>query len=592
MSRSAAHADVATVAMTMGLEALEAQDGELWFRREKDAESPWMRVHPANGEGVVMSPVATASAAVEEVLRSREPTVLRQGSALEGGAGFEGDGEAGLLVGVPLSVAGRSLGAWVFRMEGKQLWTETDKAFALAIVHQGALALERARLYEDAQQLALTHQRWAQRSNLLADLGYEIAEATAEFPRLTLTIVQFLARRFQGAGFLRLLDDDGTRFGHVVAWHDDETLREKMRLAASVPSHPTVEESYASVWLNSEKPVWFPRLQEEVRQAWFPQECQPFLREVEPQDLLVAPLRCRGIIRGILGFFRLPGQPMLTEADRSLLEEIAARVAMTLDNARLLRAREEAVQLRDDFLSIAGHELKTPLTSLMLQAAALSKGARGDAERAKLAERADRMAVSGGRLAKLIDELLDVSRLGAGRFTLEREPLDLRIMVAECLDQMRDDIARSKCEVALTQAGEVQGAWDRARMLQVIGNLLSNALKYGPGRPIQVHLHGDPRCVRLSVRDHGIGIAVEDQARIFHRFERAVSPRHFGGLGLGLWIVRLVVEAHGGNIRVESLPQQGSRFEVTLPRTEEAKVHREEMRPWHATGSLEEHGSR
>ena len=113
-----------------------------------------------------------------------------------------------------------------------------------------------------------------------------------------------------------------------------------------------------------------------------------------------------------------------------------------------------------------------------------------------------------------------------------------------------------------------RGKWDRLRLDQIVTNLLSNAMKYGSGEPIEVAMTGTPEAVRLEVRDHGIGIAPEHQSRIFDRFERAVSGRHYGGLGLGLWIVRQILDALGGSIRVRSAPGEGSTFTVELPRAQ------------------------
>jgi signal transduction histidine kinase len=228
---------------------------------------------------------------------------------------------------------------------------------------------------------------------------------------------------------------------------------------------------------------------------------------------------------------------------------------------------EEAIRVRDAFLSIAGHELKTPLTTLQLQMQSMGRmalsGKPMDVDKSlHKIEAAHRQTE---RLAVLIGQLLDVSRINAGRLRLDLQPVDLAALVRDVSARFEDEGERVGSELVVRAAGRWVGRWDRERLDQVLTNLLSNALKYGRGKPVEISLDGDEQYARLVVRDHGIGIAPEDQARIFDRFERAVSDRHYGGLGLGLWIVREVVAALGGTIRVESTPGEGSLFTVELP---------------------------
>ncbi len=170
------------------------------------------------------------------------------------------------------------------------------------------------------------------------------------------------------------------------------------------------------------------------------------------------------------------------------------------------------------------------------------------------------------RLGHLVNELLDVTRLNAGRLTLARAPVDLAALAREVVERMQQQLADARCRTQLDLEGPVVGDWDASRMEQVLINLLSNAHQVRRGRP---HSRRRARARALArvlvVRDHGMGIAEADQARIFERFERAVSVRNFGGLGLGLYIVRWIVTSHGGTIRVESKPGAGATFIVELP---------------------------
>jgi signal transduction histidine kinase len=225
--------------------------------------------------------------------------------------------------------------------------------------------------------------------------------------------------------------------------------------------------------------------------------------------------------------------------------------------------------VRDDFLHVAGHELKTPLAALLLQLDGMLRQAqRGQfaAQPELLRERLVKTRTQAQRLERLVGELLDVSRLSSGQLVLELEEVDLAGLAREVTERLGEQAQRAGC--ALTVSGPeapVVGRWDRLRVDQVLTNLLANAFKYGVGKPIELRLERVGPAARVVVRDHGIGIAAADQARIFERFERAVSDSHYGGLGLGLWICRQIVEALGGTIAVESALGQGSTFVVMLP---------------------------
>jgi two-component system OmpR family sensor kinase len=225
------------------------------------------------------------------------------------------------------------------------------------------------------------------------------------------------------------------------------------------------------------------------------------------------------------------------------------------------------VRLRDDFLSIAGHELRTPLTALQLQLQGLVRNARKPSP-PPVADLVDRLEKASGhvaRLERLINELLDVSRITTGRMGMHREEIDLAALAREVIERFADDSERAHAPVALSAPAPVVGHWDRLRIDQVLTNLVANAIKYGAGQAIDVEVAREDGRAVVRVRDHGIGIGPAAQERIFGRFERAVSERHFGGLGLGLWIARQIVEAHGGAITVRSTPGRETLFTVELP---------------------------
>jgi PAS domain S-box-containing protein len=234
-----------------------------------------------------------------------------------------------------------------------------------------------------------------------------------------------------------------------------------------------------------------------------------------------------------------------------------------------------AVKLRDEFLSIASHELRTPITSLQLQVERLGRTLAPPAEAApseRTARAVDVALRQTHHLTEMVNSLLDVSQIAAGRLALDPHATDLGPVVREAVDRLQQPATERGSPISLEIDGALSGRWDALRLQQVVTNLVSNAIKYGAGKPIQVGLRGGASGVELSVRDQGIGIAPEHLPRVFERFTRFVSSRNYGGFGLGLWIAREIVRAHGGSVRVESEPGQGALFVVQLPNNQRASA--------------------
>lgn len=234
------------------------------------------------------------------------------------------------------------------------------------------------------------------------------------------------------------------------------------------------------------------------------------------------------------------------------------------------RNLEQAVRARDEFIGIASHELRTPITSMKLHLEMLQRAdARGQAD-AFAPERVRRVMAQSARslerLTRLVEEMLDSSRLQSGRLTITREPVDLCEVVGEVIERTRPQLEAVETPLSFhCLAPRISGWFDRFRVEQVLGNLLSNAARYARGRPVRVCLGLEASRAVMTVADQGPGVPLEARERIFERFERLVSPSECSGLGLGLYIVREIVAAHGGDVRVEGEPGQGAIFVVSLP---------------------------
>jgi PAS domain S-box-containing protein len=280
----------------------------------------------------------------------------------------------------------------------------------------------------------------------------------------------------------------------------------------------------------------------------------------------------------------------LSDNDRSFLQSVANVLAAAIGRARVeeqLRTAErraveerektlranEALRSRDEFISIAAHELRTPLTALQLKLQSLRRKSLAEEARSERLEGALRQTE---RLARLVDRLLDVSRVAQQRLEMYLEEFDLAALVRQVADDFREPAAQANAPLRLRVPESAVGRWDRLRMEQVLVNLLSNAVKYGAGKPIRVELETEADRMRVVVADQGIGISPEDAGRVFGRFQRAAPIRHYGGMGLGLYITRHIVEAHGGTITVTSQPGVGSSFVVELPRSADAPLRQTE----------------
>ncbi|MBI2390610.1 MAG: response regulator [Deltaproteobacteria bacterium] len=365
---------------------------------------------------------------------------------------------------------------------------------------------------------------------------------------------------------LDLADDAGQLVPTAIAHSDPECEAVARRLSATLPPQLGLDRGPRHVFATGISEI-HPNGRDAAPAAEpLPATHPELLRRLGARSYVSLPVRCRGRTLGVLTFLRSAPFVRYAKSDLPFFEELSRRIGLAIDNARLYRQAQEAIVARDEFLQIASHELNTPLTPLRLQLDAVTRalsaaGVRNDRLSQKVAA-ATRQTM---RLAVLVDTLLDVSRLSAGQIVLDREVFDLAAVVRDLAARFRVEAAKVGSELAAHVEGSIVGRWDRARVEQILSNLLSNAVKFGAGRPIEIRATVTGGVVRISIADHGIGIGEDAMRRIFGRFERAASLRHYGGFGLGLFMARQLAEAHGGTIVAESQPGVGSRFTVALP---------------------------
>jgi signal transduction histidine kinase len=462
---------------------------------------------------------------------------------------------------VPLASGGSVLGLLLLaRSAPLPPYTHADVELAEELARRLMMAIDTARLRRKTRRAERRAQFLARASQALAgSLDYRVT--LDRVARLAVPAVADLCA-------VDILEEDGSIRRLAVAHRAPEKAAMAWELEHRWPS--SLRDPYGpGKVIRSGRP----ELQGEVPAAKLPlaardKEHLRTLRNLGLESYLVAPLQARGRTLGAITFAYTGSHRRYRKADLHLAMEMADRAALAVDNALLYRSSQEAVRLRDEFLAVASHELKTPLTPLNLRLQSLRRELdRGGPtlDPARVREHVAALQRQSKRLATLVESLLDVSRLEAGRLELNLEYVDLAALAREVIGRFAAQAARTKTPLEVRADEPVVGIWDRVRLEQVVSSLLSNALKYGAGRPVHVVVERGPAGARLSVKDEGIGISPEHLPRIFDRFERAVSVEHFGGLGLGLYLTRHLVAAFGGTIRASSEAGHGAIFEVDLP---------------------------
>jgi PAS domain S-box-containing protein len=357
----------------------------------------------------------------------------------------------------------------------------------------------------------------------------------------------------------------------AVAHKDPDRVEWARELREKTPMDLSAPQGLPHV-LRTGKSELYPLISDEMLVASTRDERELTLaRSLGVTSVMVVPIWSEGRPVGGITFVTTESRRRYTEADLAMAEELASRASLAIENARLYRQVQDALALRDEFISIASHELKTPVTSLKVYAQMLGRQAerRGDAatalQLAKMESQVD-------KLTKLIANLLDVSKIEAGKLEFLSETFDVVALVRDIADSPK--AIDQTHFVAVADSDPIMVCGDRDRIGQVIVNLLTNAIKYSPDADrVEVSLSRDEATVTIAVRDFGIGIDARFHDHIFDRFFQVADPeeRTFPGLGMGLYISRDIARRHGGDIRIESKKGEGSTFSLVLPIAVETK---------------------
>ena len=421
---------------------------------------------------------------------------------------------------------------------------------------------------EAAICLELTeHRQAAIRSKLLAALGEAVVEAPADSTALLNRVAHLMVPRFADWILVDLRDDDDGRIRQALVVHEDP---DRANPARDLWADDELLHGAAAAMRSGISEMYPVAAEPAATSATLDADFPAAIRALGALSYLCVPLKTsQGVLGALTLGYHASGR-RYEQADLVLAEEMARRTALALENANLLRTTQSRVQMRDEFVGIASHEMRTPLSALRLYLELLER--QFDTEdipanrRESLRNGVARAIKQTDNLVQLGNRLLDVSQINSGRLVIRIAETDLAAVVRNVIERLSDDLAHARCPLRPHVEPSVRGFWDHVRLEQVVTNLLTNAIKYAPGEPIDIELESDAQTATLRLRDRGPGIAAEDRMRIFGRFERTVSSMHTAGWGLGLYVTRQIVELHGGMIEVESEPPHGATFIVRLPR--------------------------
>jgi signal transduction histidine kinase len=386
----------------------------------------------------------------------------------------------------------------------------------------------------------------------------------------TVAAVARLAVPFLGDLCLVDVLDDAGRMQRVAAAHRDPAVA-AWQLQVRDQQRRWAGRDLAAEILAAGRGMLTPCITPEILEKYVENpEIRCKLIEIGVSSGITVPMLARGRALGAVILCLCNRDRRYQESDLAIAQELARRTAMALDNALLYRSAQDAVRARNEFLTVASHELNTPITSLLVLAQTL-QATRAEMPEPVVERSLHLMVRQTRRLNRLVRELLDVTRVHSGALKISRERVDLVHVVGDVTAGLIEDATPGAHGIELRGPARIEGLWDRLCLEQILRNLVSNALKFGEGKPIEIVLEelepGPDGRVRLQVCDQGIGIAEDRLPHIFGPFERAVSTANYGGLGLGLYIVKCLVRALQGKVEVESAAGAGSTFTVELPKT-------------------------
>jgi signal transduction histidine kinase len=544
----------ARAAVEQGLHALKGQAGGVWLLSPQGDSAEL--AHAAGLQG-------------PERLRLDDPTpvpileAVRSGTPVWVELGADTAAGAQSVACVPLLVERRCIGAIAIHFARGRSLREDERVFLQVLARHCAEAIERARLYE-AEKRARSEAEAAQRRMAFLAEASRVLASSLEHEATLSSVVQLAVPQFADWCAVELCLDDEPRCQVAVAHVDPAKAGLARELLRRYPSEPHGLDASPRV-LRTGRPELYEQIPDQMLESNARDaEHLRLVRAVGLTSAMVVPMSARGRMLGAITFVSSDPGRRYGAPDLEMAEQLARRAALAVDNARLYRAAQRAIRGRDDFLAIVSHDLRNPLTVCLMNAKLLLSGPPADETQTRRG--LESILRSAERMDRLIGDLLEVATIEAGQLVVDPAPHPVESLVGPAIELARPLAAQKSLRLgASLEPGLPLVRCDRERVLQIFSNLLGNAIKFTPeGGLIEIAVRARNGSVGFSVRDSGPGIPAEQLLHVFDRYWQAGRGDR-RGVGLGLFITKALVEAHGGEVSVESRLGEGSTFSFTLP---------------------------
>lgn len=474
-----------------------------------------------------------------------------------------------------LSRAGKVLGTFALYFRNIREPTDYELQIVQDVTAAASLSIEHINMLHQQESLLKSEKKFRQELELLAQARKFLANSL-EYEKVLKNIPELIVSHFADWSYITLSDKNGELSALTAATTPES--KEFMKIFENFKSDITSPHGIPRA-LREGRSILYSHLTNEdfntEGEAWpklgtRDSEFVRVIRKLGLKSYMAIPMIIRGEALGGLIVASSKEGRHYTQSDLELMDEIGRSCAMAIDNTMLYRDAQESIQNREDFISVASHELRTPLTSLQMRvdllARIMTKSELSEELGAKVKPIISEIQPDIRKFSKLIETLLDISKLRANKLHLNLQQTNISKVVQEEVNRLKQEFDLQQSPLNIYIQEDLFGMCDPIRLQQVVSNLLANALKFGNKKPVEFEMIGHTDRISITVRDYGMGVSSEDKTRIFKPFERAVSDKNFGGLGLGLYISQQIIEGHGGTILVESTLGVGSSFIVELPR--------------------------